>query len=110
MKKQKQDMNTQKPRTRAGNGNVFLEGDLTITQAQKITNDLNNALGKYDDLKVTVQNVTLLDLACIQLLYAFRKTCAQQNKKVLLDIKLNPDLELLLTKCGFNLLLMKCNK
>jgi ABC-type transporter Mla MlaB component len=100
MKKSKHCINTQKLRTQIEDSNVFLEGDLRIAQIGQIRNDLNEVLNRYDTLKVTVRNVTSLDLACIQLLYAFIKTCTQQNKKALLDINLDPDLELLLTKCG----------
>jgi anti-anti-sigma regulatory factor len=100
MKKSKDGINSQKLRTRIEDGNVFLEGELTIAQVAQIRNDLNEVLNKYDTLKVTVRNVTSLDLACIQLLYAFIKTCTQQNKKAFLDIKLDPDIEQLLAKCG----------
>jgi ABC-type transporter Mla MlaB component len=100
MKKSKHTVNTQNDRTQTGNGNVFLEGELTIAQAGQLRNDLNEVLKKHDTVKVTVQNVTSMDLTCIQLVYAFMKTCTQQNKKALLDIKLDSDLEVLLTKCG----------
>jgi anti-anti-sigma regulatory factor len=105
MKKRKHNINTRNDRTRTGDGNVFLEGELTIAQAGQIRNNLNEALRKHDTVKVTVQHVTSMDLTCIQLVYAFMKTCAQQKKKALLDIKLDADLEVLLTKCGlkFNL-------
>jgi anti-anti-sigma factor len=107
MKKGKQHITTQKSRTRTGEGNVFLEGDLTIAHAAQIRKDLDEVLKKYDSLKVTVRNVTSMDLTCIQLLYSFTKTCAEKNKKALLDIHLNPDLELLLRTCGFSLIINK---
>jgi anti-anti-sigma regulatory factor len=100
MKKSKHAINTQKSRAQTDDGHVFLEGDLTIARAGQIKNELNEVFHKHETVKVTVRNVTSLDLACIQLLYALTKTCRQQNKKALLDIKLDPDLELLLTKCG----------
>ncbi|HYC87440.1 MAG TPA: STAS domain-containing protein [Chryseosolibacter sp.] len=98
------------PHIRSDDGNVMLEGDLTIAQAGQIANKLKEMLKKDESLRVTIQNVTSMDLTFIQLLYSFTKTCRQQNKKVLLDIKLNPDLELLLSKCGFNLTLMGPDK
>jgi anti-anti-sigma regulatory factor len=100
MKKRKHNINTQNDRTRAGDGNVFLEGELTISKAAQVRNELNEVLKKHDTVTVTVQHVTSMDLTCIQLLYAFMKTCTQENKKALLDIKLDTDLELLVTKCG----------
>lgn len=82
-------------------GGVVIEGELTLRNVSAIRSKLLEALQDYQTLKISMKNVTAIDLSGIQLLYSAIKTLDVMKKRVDMDIHLPADLELLLIKAGF---------
>jgi len=57
-----------------------VEGSLTIKHACFLKKILIEALEKTDHLDIDIQNITSVDLACIQVLCAAHKTFAEVHK------------------------------
>jgi anti-anti-sigma regulatory factor len=91
----------------ATTGEVLMEGDLTLRNVSAIQSRLLEALQNHQALKISVQNVTAIDLSCIQLLYSAIKTSGEMKKLVDMDIHLPAEFESLLTKAGFESLIKK---
>jgi anti-anti-sigma regulatory factor len=91
-------------------GEVFMEGDLTVRNVSAIQSKLLEALQNHQAAKISVQNVTAIDLSCIQLLYSAIKTSEEMKKHVDMDIQLPAEFESLLTKAGFESLIKRFDK
>ena len=71
---------TAEKRNQIETGNVTLSGDLTIFQASEIQTRLREALESSDDVRITLQDVTSMDLSCLQLLCSAHRTAASGKK------------------------------
>jgi ABC-type transporter Mla MlaB component len=54
-------------------GQIVLEGDLSIRNANEIKQKIIKSLNEYECLKVVVQNVKDIDLSVFMILYAHKK-------------------------------------
>jgi len=63
-------------------GEITLSGDLTISQALEIHSLLREALESSDDVRITLQDVTAMDLSCLQLLCSAHRTAALEKKRL----------------------------
>jgi anti-anti-sigma regulatory factor len=86
-------------------GKILLEGELTLNNAGEIKTKLYEALKKYPLLKISVRNITAIDLSGIQLLYSLSKTAAEMKRSVTFEIALPPETAALFQKAGFGSLL-----
>src|SRR5687767_1913326 len=91
-------------------GEVLMEGELTLRNVSAMQRRLLEALQKHQALKISVRNVTAIDLSCIQLLYSAIKTSEEMKKHLDMDIHLPAEFESLLTKAGFESLIKTFNK
>ncbi len=80
---------------------IILEGELTLNSASEIKDDLLHTLKKYDGLQIIVQKVGNIDLSCIQLLHATKKSCLNLNKRFSVKLDLPDDLKTLADNAGF---------
>jgi anti-anti-sigma regulatory factor len=104
MKKAHITTEAQKPGDKTS-GKIVLEGELTLNNAGEIKTKLYEAMKKYPLLKVSVRNITAIDLSGIQLLYSLSKTAEEMNRSVTFDIALLPETTALFQKAGFRSLL-----
>ena len=61
-------------------GLLIAEGALTIRQASDFKDILMKALSEVDKIEVNFDNVTEVDLTCLQLLCATHRACMKTNK------------------------------
>ena len=61
-------------------GSLVADGSLTVQQAAEFKDALTKALNEVDSLEINLDNVTEVDLTCLQLLCAAHKTCMKTNK------------------------------
>jgi anti-anti-sigma regulatory factor len=88
-------------------GEVLMDGELTLRNVSTIQSKLLDALQNHQALQISVQNVTAIDLSCIQLLYSLIKTSIEMKKHVDINIQLPAEFECLLIKTGFESLIKK---
>lgn len=68
-----------------GAGRLFLKGALTIEHAGELRQMLIDAFKKTDSVKLNLEDVTEVDLSCLQLLCSAHRTSLDLNKQLLLD-------------------------
>jgi len=81
---------------------ISMEGALTVDSMSKAKKSLLDAINEFDYISVTFNNVIDIDLSCVQLLLALKKTCAKLNKQVEIDMKIPDNLKLILNHSGFS--------
>lgn len=94
-------------RTKIKKTKIFLEGELDINNVDTVREELNEAISTYDHVDVCLQNVTQLDLSCIQLLYIFNKAFSNEAKEVTIKADLPVEIKGVVANCGFTDLLFK---
>ena len=80
---------------------VLLEGDLILGNTQKIIRELTMAVNCYSRLQVEVKNVTDIDLAGVQLLFAFSKAASARNAAFSIQLQLPGEAKTILSHAGF---------
>ena len=81
---------------------VVMEGEVTLNNADKIKDEIMNAVNNHASIEVKIHNVTNIDLFCVQLLYSVKKTVNETKKSVLFDVTIPEEFQLLLGNAGFN--------
>ena len=92
------DINFRMKSPKKGDKNVtiFLGGDLGVNNLKDVIQNLRTAEKEYEKLEVNVNDVSVCDLATIQMLISFKNTCIAHKKKINFNIDLSKDtLELL---------------
>ncbi|MBN1253064.1 MAG: hypothetical protein JXR51_13035 [Bacteroidales bacterium] len=75
---------------------IFMGGDLGVNNLKEVVKNLKTAEKDYENLVININDVTVCDLATIQLLVSLKNTCISHNKKISFNIDLSKDiLELL---------------
>jgi ABC-type transporter Mla MlaB component len=81
---------------------VFLEGNLLLSNASEVKNEISYAVSKFEHLELVLKNIENIDLSFIQLLYAFRKASLQLDRTISIDLELPADIKALIDNSGFN--------
>ena len=84
------------------NVTVLLEGKLTLDHLDQVRKILIDCVRKFEKFQINLKNVANIDLACIQLLYALRKSVGEKNKTVTFSLKLSEELNTMLMHAGFD--------
>ncbi|MCH8319315.1 MAG: STAS domain-containing protein [Bacteroidetes bacterium] len=100
-KQQKSKQVTVKAKNR-NNVTVLLEGELTLDHLDQVRKILIDCVRKFEIFQINLKNVANIDLACIQLLYALRKSVGEKNKTVTFSLKLSEELNTMLMHAGFD--------
>jgi anti-anti-sigma regulatory factor len=80
---------------------VELEGELVLGNLDDIKEKMLETIKQYNKLQIEVKHVKAIDLACIQLLFAIRKTLQNLGKQASFHIELPEDRTLILNHAGF---------
>jgi len=87
---------------------IVIEGVLTIQNAAVIRDALLEMLPRFDAIHIQVRQVVDVDLACVQLLLALRKTALVAEKKMTIEMDLSDGFQLLLKRSGlYDLIALK---
>ena len=93
--------NIQHKKSGESSAKVDVEGELSLVTINDIHKKFIEINEKYSELEVTVDNVSKIDLAFLQVLYALKKSCA----KFTLEMNLAEDSAELIENSGFNSIL-----
>ena len=66
--------------TRQGKAFLNLDGELTVARAADLKEALLKALEKADNIEIHFQDVTGIDLSCLQLFCSAHRTAAKEGK------------------------------
>jgi anti-anti-sigma regulatory factor len=80
---------------------VQIEGELVLGNLDTIKKDMLETIKQYNRLHIEVKNVKAMDLTCIQLLCAVKKTLQDFGKYASFQIELPQELTLILNHAGF---------
>ncbi|MDR2929100.1 MAG: STAS domain-containing protein [Cytophagaceae bacterium] len=92
-----------------GNLNVVFGGQLTISNIEKITEELNANRKKHKSIDISTENVENIDVTFVQLLYALKLSGQKEGFDVSISISVPDDLKSLLTNAGFSGIICKNN-
>ena len=84
---------------------MIMEGMLTLAHAEAIRDSLVSTLQDYDMIDISLQGVTQIDLAILQVLHAVKHH--SDDKKITIDAVIPFDLKLVIDRAGFNELIFK---
>ncbi|PLX03622.1 MAG: hypothetical protein C0594_10195 [Marinilabiliales bacterium] len=79
---------------------LSFEGNLAINNIEQIRKDVLTRLYEFEELEISVSNVSGIDLSFIQLLLAIQKTF--KKGKVSFDFNIKDEYNTLLDKSGLN--------
>jgi len=71
-----------KATTRKGKTILKPDGELTVPRAADLKDALVNALSNADSIEINLEEVTRIDLACLQLLCSAHRTAANTGKRL----------------------------
>ena len=89
----------------AGTGNISFAGDLILKNMKSIYQQLTAAANDFQNLHITCHKVKTIDLAFLQMLYAY----SLSRPDAQIDISLNDELNELIGHSGFSGLFNKTN-
>ena len=84
---------------------LTISQDMTIINAGELKTKMEEALNSASALDITLKNIEVIDLAGIQLIHAFKKEVATQNKILKINFNLKADLLETVRLAGFGDLL-----
>ena len=91
-----------KKKNASGSSNVIrLTGDLTISRAAEILSLLKESIQARDEIRISLQEVTRIDLSCLQLLCSAHRTAAAKSKVLTLETPVPDALRKLIRQAGF---------
>ncbi len=79
---------------------ILLEGELLLKHLHDVVEEVKSAVTQYEDITVLLQNVTHIDLACIQLLFSIKQSAHKTNKKFACQVELPADAQNVLANSG----------
>jgi len=80
---------------------VTLTGDLTISRAAEILSLLKNSLQANDEVRITLRDVSRIDLSCMQLFCSAHRTAAAAGKVLTLEVPVPDVFRQLIRQTGF---------
>ncbi|HNS14720.1 MAG TPA: STAS domain-containing protein [Syntrophorhabdaceae bacterium] len=84
--------------------NITFRGDLTIQSAGQVRRVLREALDSCQTIKISLKDIESIDLSCIQIFCAARKTAFKADKRLTLDAALPEAAALAIEQAGFDCL------
>ena len=81
---------------------IELEEELTIQTIETVDKELKSIFDNYTHFNFIIQNVYNLDISCLQLLLAFKKSADSEGKTVNFEFSLIEELETLIKDSGFS--------
>lgn len=81
---------------------ILLEGGLTVSNIEPIKETVLAALQQYQSIKIQLQNVEILDLSVLQILYALRRAAKTDSKTIQLEMYLSEELQTLVRQSGLD--------
>jgi len=91
----------QKPKKGETQAKIFLAGNLGISNLEKIVEKFKELEKDYDEIEINLNDVSVMDLATIQLLLSMKKSCLKHKKKINFNIDLPNDIKTLIETTGF---------
>ena len=82
---------------------ITIEGELTLSNALAVKEELITLLNKNDSLEVDCKSIQQIDLSGIQLLLALKQSAISQNKTIKLECDLPDDISKIIKNSGFDL-------
>jgi anti-anti-sigma regulatory factor len=80
---------------------VTLQGDLSIQKASGLADELKSVLDQADRVVLDIGHAERIDLACIQVLYAAKKTADGMGKELVFNGAVAPEIAATLAVGGF---------
>lgn len=68
--------------TRKGKSFLQLDGEINISRAAELKDALLESLEKAESVEVNLDNITGIDLSCLQLLCSAHRTASKEGKKI----------------------------
>ena len=82
-------------------GSLIVDGALTIQRADEFKDALMKALQSVNQLEISFNKVTEVDLACLQLLCSAHRSCVKENKTLRISHQNTEALQKALQDAGF---------
>lgn len=86
---------------------LYLGGDLGVNNLTELVTKLREVEKDFSEFEVNLNDVIAFDLATIQLLVSFKKSCERHKKGVKFKIDLPKDIAELIENTGFTKVLKK---
>jgi anti-anti-sigma regulatory factor len=86
---------------------IYLGGDLSVNTLGELLPKLKAIEKDYAEMELNINDVTVFDLATIQLLVSLQKSAEKHKKKMKFKIDLSKDIMELIENAGFLKLLKK---
>ena len=85
-----------------GRSCLFLDGDMTVNNTEAFKNILLESLRQDDFVEVDFENVTTVDLSCLQLLCSAHRFAAESGKEIVIKDNSIQALQEARVRAGFN--------
>jgi len=95
----------EKKKAKGKSVDVIFKEELTIYSIEKIKEDFSKAFTKYNNIKITLKDVTNIDLSFLQFMYSIQKSAKKNNKTLSFDIKISEEIQLLINNSGLEKIL-----
>ena len=82
---------------------IVPEGELTVSNASELRDSLIRSMQEVDSVEIDFENVTEVDLSCLQLICSAHRSAEKKDKKIVLVHTQNESLATAVTQAGFNL-------
>ena len=80
---------------------IIIENELSLNNVEQVKKDLELLLPENESFHIVIQNMETLDLAGMQLLFAFEKSAKNTNKSFKIDFFIKEELKKILKNSGF---------
>jgi len=86
---------------------IFLGGDLSVNNLNELLPKIRAIEKDYSEIEININEVSVFDLATIQLLVSLQKSAERHKKKIKFKIDLSKDIMELIENTGFLKVLKK---
>lgn len=87
--------------TKEQTAKLTISQDITIINSVTLKTKIEEALNSSSSLDLHLENIDVIDLAGLQLIYAVKQEALSQNKKLNIKFNLNDDLLKTIRMAGF---------
>ncbi len=88
---------------------IRLEGELLLKHLHEGIEEIKAAVKQYEHISLSLQNISQIDLACIQLLFSIKQSTHIANKKFSCTIELPLEVQNILNNAGMTDLALLLN-
>ncbi len=86
---------------------LYLGGDLGVNNLSELVTKLRTVEKDFSEFEVNLNDVVVFDLATLQLLVSFKKSCERHKKEIRFKVDLPKDVGELIENTGFTKVLKK---